>query len=208
MSENFYVLNYEAGYDVGPSYLSGQLNHPEYEWELFCPNPHQIEIKNEYLFTVTDEEVAMIDFDFYGEQSYLVSDRFLSLSQKLNVDFRPVPVAIVLPDGRRPDKKYFYLLPAQHISLLDESQSSYRVEVNVETGEPVIDKIFPPTPVYEKITKFVIKAVATPHLFQCIEIMQLVCTGTFKREAESSGLKGLKFTPIDETYIYDPWADW
>lgn len=82
------------------------------------------------------------------------------------------------------------------------------MELNLETGQPITDKVFPPTPVYEKITKFVAKDIVTPQLFSCIEIMQLVCTETFKREAESLGLKGIKFTPIDERYVYDPWADW
>jgi len=94
------------------------------------------------------------------------------------------------------------------VSLLDEKRSSYSVELSVETGEPITDKIFPPTPVYEKITKFIAKDVVKPQLFSCVEIMRLVCMEKFKREAEGIGLKGIKFTPIDERYVYDPWAGW
>jgi hypothetical protein len=208
VTERFFILNYEPGPDVGPPYLSGSLNFPEFEWDVFCQNPRGVSINREYVFTVTDKDVRGIDFDFYGEQSYLVSDRFLALSEDLQVDFRSVPVKIVMPDGKSSKNKYSYFLPATYISLLDQEKSSYAVDVNVETGELLADKLFPGQPVYEKIDRFFAKNISTPNLFVCTEILQLVCTNRFRKEVEEQGLKGIRFTTLDETYVYDPWADW
>lgn len=72
----------------------------------------------------------------------------------------------------------------------------------------MMNKFFADVPVYSKIEKFVAKDAVTPHLFQCIEIFSLVCTGEFFKLANERGLRGIKFTPIDETFVYDPWADW
>ena len=208
MIERFFILNYESGLDVGPAYLSGNLNFSEYEWGLFCQNPHDVSINREYVFTVTDNEVENIDFDFYGEQSYLVSEKFLILSKDLEVDFRSVPVKIVMPDGKLSEKNYSYFLPGTYVSLLNQKESSYEVDTNMETGEPMEDKLFPGQPVYERIDRFVAKDISTPNLFMCTEILQLVCTDRFRKMAEEQGLKGIKFTPLDENYIFDPWADW
>ena len=208
MSERFFILNYEPGPDVGPAYLSGNLNFPEYEWDLFCQNPHDVSIIREYIFTVTDTEVDNIDFDFYGEQSYLVSEKFLALGKDLQVDFRSAPVKIVMPDGRLSKKNYSYFLPGKYVSLLDQEKSSYAVDMNIETGEPLEDKLFPGQPVYEKIDRFVAKDIPTPNLFMCTEILQLVCTDRFRKMAEEQELKGVRFTSLDEDYIFDPWADW
>lgn len=120
MTSKFYVISYEAEGDTCPSYVSGELNHPEFEWQLFCPNPHQVAIKNEYVLTIVDEEIANLDFDFHGEQAYLVSEKFLCLSRGLQVDFRAVPVKIVLANNASLGKRYSYFLPARYVSLLDE----------------------------------------------------------------------------------------
>lgn len=109
-------------------------------------------------------------------------------------------------DGSRPAKRYFVFLPATHISLLDFENSIFEIERLRENGDATIHKDFPDIPVYSKIEKFIVKNIEVPHLLQCIDIFSLVCTDTFKKEALNRNFHGLKFIPLDETYVYDPWT--
>ena len=201
----YFVLDYHPAPDVGPAHIAGELNHEEYEWPLFTANPDAVEIKKNYVYTVSDPEIGSLEFDFYGDQSYMVSQRFCDLCRELSIPFRPVPLTLILRG--QPIGAYFFFLPGKFVALLDTEKSEYEIDTDLETGEPLIDQLFPPTPVYKKITKFIPKSMEAGHLFSCIELGKLVCTDEFRKAALKQGLKGIGFTPMQD-YIFDPWADW
>ncbi|WP_371870472.1 imm11 family protein [Pseudoduganella flava] len=144
-------------------------------------------------------------FDFYGEQSYMVSEQFCDLCREYSVPFRPVPLTLVL-QGQQVGSYYFFL-PGKYVALLDTERSEYEIDTDLETGQPMVDQLFPPTPVYKKISRFVPRSDETCSLFSCIEIGKLVCSGDFRDAVLERGLKGMRFTPIQD-FTYDPWAGW
>jgi len=208
MKRQFHTLQYEPNGQDCPYFLSQHSVPEEWEWRNYEVDPYGVTIVANYRSQITDPDVKFIDFDFYGSDAPYVSDRFLAVCDEFSVRYRAVPVEITLRDGTRPEKPYFFFLPADQLSLLDPERSIAEIDRVKETGAQMMDKIFPDVPVYSKIEKFVVKDDVTPHLFQCIEIFSLVCTDEFFKMASERGLRGIKFTPIDEAYVYDPWADW
>lgn len=208
MNERLYVLKYQPDGQGCPYYLSGEFNQPEWEWRNFETKPHEATITKDYSLRITDGDLKFIDFDFYGTLTNYVSKQFVALCADLHVNFRRVPLDILYLGGGRPSKSYFVFLPADHLPILDEEKSVTEVETVDESGQPMMDRLFPDIPIYRRIEKFVARNVETPHLFQCVELFSLVCTETFREQALKLNLRGLEFIPLDERYVYDPGNGW
>ena len=208
MTDKFHVLEYEPDDKGCPYYLSERATPKEWEWDGYDTKPFDVKITKNYSSKITDKDINFIDFDLYRTDSPYVSDKFVALCKELSVSFRAIPIDITMRDGSRPEKTYFVFLPASYISLIDVENSIFEIERLRENGDATMHRDFPDIPVYSKIENFRTKDIEAPHLFQCIDIFSLVCTDVFKIEALKRNLRGLKFTPLDETYIYDPWAGW
>lgn len=207
MAKNFYVLEYAAGESGCPHHLSGELNHESWEWSLFEPQPDAVEVNKEYVFTISDEGLKKITFDLYGGDTYFVSGAFLDLCRHMKVAFRAIQIDIIMADGKKSDNDYWVFLPAQHLQLMDEAKSDFKYEHDLSTGDIVTYKSFPSSPIYSWIRRFTPKVGVDCHLFRCLENMNLVCSEDFRDECISRKLLGLKFTPVDEGYTYDPWGE-
>jgi len=205
---NFFVVQYQGGTQGCPFHLPGGLNQERLEWDLYEKNPFDITIKKEYVYTVTDPDIESIEFDLYGSGTKFVSDKFLDMCVELNVKFRAIPLEIVLNGKRISNKKYFLFIPGDYNALMDVLASDFSEELDVESGGVMMNKIFPSHPIYSKINRFVPKFGITSHFFRCIELMDLVCTREFMSKTHEKKLHGIRFVPIDDTYRFDPWADW
>lgn len=203
----FYVLEYNWADEGLPAFISGEFNHPEFEWDYFNPTSFsQANIKNSYEFRITDKSITTIDFDFYDPRAPIVSDAFLAVCGELGVNYKAVPLSIYFSNGERSLRSFHLLLALQSASLLDRISSTFLEDKITESGQVAMDKAFPTHPVYSWIKDFRI----TPtdmHLFHCIEIFHLCASSEFKERSEARNLKGLGFVPIDSTYRYDPWGE-
>ncbi|WP_343727074.1 hypothetical protein [Burkholderia seminalis] len=206
MNARFFVVKYRAGDPGCPPYLSGELNRAEWEWPMYVADPFGVDVKHEYIFTLSDPSIS-IDFDFYGTQTNYVSKEFLAACEKLGVRYRVVPIGIVAGGKPAGNKAYSIFLPADHESLLDRQKSDYSEDRDLETKEVAENKLFPGTPMYSWIKTFIPRDDCTSNLFRCTETMELVCSQEFKSEVERCALKGIDFSPIDESYSYDPWGE-
>jgi hypothetical protein len=207
MSE-FYILEYSDAAPGCPIYLGGELNHEETEWNIFEPHPFEVNVEKNYVLQITDKTIKDVKFDMEGRHGKYVSKNFLDVCDELHVRYRAIPLDIVLANGKRTSKKYFFFLPVDYIMLMDRKSSIFAEDVDAETGQVKYNKLFPFSPIYNKIDSFVPIADPTPELFCCLENMELVCTKRFKEKSEKNELLGIKYIPIDASYKYDPWADW
>lgn len=204
-AKNYYVIKYKACEAECPSYISGKFNQTKFEWSVFETKPNDATIKNNYEFTITNREIKNLEFDFYGSQTIFVSGKFLELCGHLDVKFRAVPLKFILK--KKPlDKEYYIFLPVDHLPLMNKKLSTFTAARKVESGEMLISKLYPDQVLYNDITEFVVSNHEFPHVFQCTEIRQLVCTGEFMQLAKERGLNCLDFMPIDANFKYDPWA--
>ncbi|MCA8311008.1 hypothetical protein LGM90_21090 [Burkholderia sp. AU28942] len=206
MNARFYVVKYRAGEAGCPPYLSGELNRGEWEWPMYVADPFGIEVKHDYVFTLSDPSVQ-IDFDFYGAQTNYVSKEFLGVCDRMGVRYRAIPINIVRDAKPVSQKVYSIFLPGDHESLLDRQKSEYLEDRDLETKEIAENNLYPGTPMYGWIKQFVPREDCSAVLFRCTETMELVCNRDFKAEVERCALKGIDFVPIDESYSYDPWGE-
>lgn len=79
----------------------------------------------------------------------MVSEQFCDLCREYSVPFRPVPLTLVL-QGQQVGSYYFFL-PGKYVALLDTERSEYEIDTDLETGQPMVDQLFPPTPVYKNL---------------------------------------------------------
>lgn len=206
MSANFYVLEYESVDEGCPIFLEGVAN-ADWEWTIYDPYPYKFTITKNHEFRVTDKEVKVLDLDYSGSPTNLVSQQFLNVCDTLGAQYRSVPVKVYLANGAETNKDYFYFLSAQWESLLDESKSEYSLELNMESGKPATNKFYPKANCYNWISKFITKDNIEADIFWCSELMELVCSKRFVDEAARCGLKGTRFVSLDEEYRYDPWNE-
>ncbi|MBC3952035.1 imm11 family protein [Pseudomonas folii] len=206
MSANFYVLEYESVDEGCPVFLEGVAN-TDWEWTIYDPAPYKFTITKNHEFRVTDKDVKVLDLDYSGSPTNLVSQHFLNVCDTLEAKYRSVPVKVNLANGAETSKDYFYFLSAQWESLLDESKSEYSLELNMESGKPAVNKFYPNANCYNWISKFITKNNIEADIFWSSELMELVCSKRFVDKAAQCGLKGLNFVPLDEEYRYDPWNE-
>lgn len=203
----FYLVEYAAGAEGCPYYLSGRFNIEEYEWNIHDPGSYDGEIKQQYIFDVTDGLLDKVCFDLYdpGNTPH-ASEAFIELCESFRVKFRTIPLTVRLRGSEWIKKKYSLFLPYQHESLLCREQSEFCEETDLETGGTMINRYFPEHPMYAWIKRFSVRPTEA-HLFRCIELHQLVASEPFRDEALRRNLQGIRFTPIDDKFIYDPWGD-
>lgn len=203
----YYAIHYAPDGKACPYHLSGEYSPAEWEFDGIEAKPLEIRTTKPYYLYLPKSAVQKLDFDYYDRAPNLVSVRFLEVCKRLNVKFNTVPLNIMSKSGQPVNQLYYIFFAGDNISLLDQDRSAYTVEHVTETGDVMIDRLFPPNPVYNRIDRFSCKQMETPAMFFCIEIMRLVCTESFQKYANEAGLKGLRFVSIDENYVYDPWCD-
>lgn len=210
-STPFYIVRYKSGGPGCPAFLHGEHSPDRYEWNVLEPITAATQINNKYSFTLTDPSQFAPSFDFYGKDSWYVSEEFLDVCRNQDVAFRAVPLKMLIRGpGFLPTeylaKRYSIFLPCEDVALLDRSKGRYVDENVLETGEPMMNKFHPEVPIYAEITHFVPRQEATPALFRCIEIFELVCTEAFMKKAQAAQLQGIEFVPLDDNYRYDAWG--
>lgn len=212
MSEHkFFNVKAASGAPGCPAFLNGDWNHSEWEWNPAAPVEADLDIKKEYVFTVTNPGLATLSFDYYGTSTRFVSAQFLDLCRHLEVRFKAIPLKLMLrgpgfADREVTNKDYFIFFPTDHLALLDRARSTFTEELVVETGEAMMQRYFPAHPFYARIDGFVPRTQQTPTMFDCIELNDLVCTGEFKARCLERQLLGLQFIPIDHNFVFDPFA--
>ena len=208
MTKKLFTLQYQPDGEGSPHHMSENVKPDQWEWDNYPVNPFELVIKNHYEITITDPEITSVDFDFYGNITAYTSQDFLTVCNSLGVSYRAVPVDLRLAGGTAVMKTYSIFLPGDYMSLLDADRSEAEIELVVETGEPMSNSILPATPMYSKISKFVALQIDLPELFFCVDIFCLVCTDDFRKAVLAANLRGIGFMPLDDAYVYDPWADW
>lgn len=207
MSEaSFFAIEYVFDNVGCPAYLSGEFNHKTWEWAPYEKDPDSVIINNNYVFSVADKGIKSINFDFYEAGYYCVSSRFIDICSALGVLFRAVPMKIIFHGNVETTKEYFIFLPVEHISLLDMDRSEFKVDKNLETGEPLINGIYGDCFDYSWIKNLIPLDSINNHLFRCKETLALFCSKSFKDAVLKVGLRGLNFVPVDQ-YRYDPWHE-
>jgi hypothetical protein len=206
MGQQFYVVEYAGGSRGCPIYLAGEENC-EWEWEFYDPEPHKYVIKNKHIFQCADLDDTYLDFDYIGSPRGFVSDKFVEVCEHLGVKYRKVPVEVRLANGEKPSKDYFFYLAAEWAALLDEDRSDFSLERDLYTGNVSINKFYPGAHCYNWIKRFSVRSGLDVDFFWCSELMEHACSQRFVNESLKKGLKGLKFIPIDEHFIYDPWDE-
>lgn len=206
MTENtYFILKYKACGAECPIRLSGKFNQPKWEWNVFETKPNDVTIVKDYEFTVTDREIKSLEFDFYGAHTKFASRKFLKICDDLNVKYRAIPLKFIVRK-KEVDKEYFIFLPVDHLPLMDKETSTFTEARDAETGELLVNKIYSDQVLYNDITKFITSKEIFPHVFQCSEILELVCTREFMQIAMERDLKCIDFIPIDANFKFDPWA--
>lgn len=200
-------MQYKHGEKGCPAFFSADYNTSEYEWDGLDPNPDKFIINNTY---TCKAKHPLVDFDFYGNPTSIVSEDFIKVCDELSVLYRTIPVEITQIGNKHTVKEYYYFLVKSNVEILDRSLSTFKDAVDLYTGEVVYNKIYDPKKVhyYDYICKFVINSnIEFPHLFRCMETLELTCTDAFKDACEDKAIKGISFIPIDEEYKYDPWSE-
>lgn len=196
MMQKLYFIKYQANGTDCPHFTGGrhfkdECYTGEHEWDFNAPNPFNAEIKSHYGLEI---DVSSLDCD-YSDNIY-VSELFLKLLDECGVVYRAVPYEIILNTGEKPQKKYYVLLLAGRIFLLDKEKSIYVVAKDFYSHQPLHSKFDSREPVYERITKFIPKEIDVPDVFICAENNKLMCTERFKSLAEEKQLKGLSFVEM------------
>lgn len=206
MASEFYMLEYQGGEKGCPIFLEGTESH-DWEWEIYDPNPCQVSIEHDYIFSITDKDVEELELDYAGSPSRFVSAEFLEVCNSVGALYRAVPVTVYLATGAEAQKKYFYFLTMQWESLLDESASSYSLELSSDSNTPAMNKFYPGAHSYNWIEKFVVRKGIESDIFWCSEIMEHVCSQRFVDESIRRKFKGIRFIALDDSFKYDPWGD-
>lgn len=146
--------------------------------------------KNEKI-KLKERKVTAINFDFYGLEFYIASDRFLSLCDNFDIPYISEKCTILFKGNEF--KNFYFFSPKNRCSIIDEGKSIFEVdEFSTDTKYKH----------YSLIEKLVPRKNLNQKLFYCTDIDRIVCADLF-RESASKDIKNIKFTKIDN-YIYDP----
>lgn len=138
MNARFFVVKYRAGDPGCPPYLSGELNRAEWEWPMYVADPFGVDVKHEYIFTLSDPSIS-IDFDFYGTQTNYVSKEFLAACEKLGVRYRVVPLVSLRVESRRVIRRIqFSCRQIMSLCLIDKSRTIPRTGIWKQKRSPRI----------------------------------------------------------------------
>lgn len=197
-----FFVSYQADSNGCPTFTGGRHFKDdkytgEHEWDFNDPNPFNFKIKSNYGLEMQEE---FIDLDF--SDNIYVSENFLKLLDRFNIKYRAIPYEIILNNNKKPNKNYYVLLLFGRYFLLDKEKSDYVIAKDFYTGQQLFSRFDNKEPVYEKISKFVIRDILVPELFICAENNKLMCTNDFKKSAEENNLKGLSFIDIGTRYPF------
>jgi hypothetical protein len=131
---------------------------------------------------------------------YIASDTFLKMCDSVGAKYFSVPVQMFFQGKKNPDKGFNFFCVTSRLSILDRKRSNYELAASGLSNPNML-------PIYERISKFVVKDGIVDNLFFCEEIKKVVCSKIFKEEFESRGLQGVSFTSIDDSYVFAPWDD-
>lgn len=204
--DSYYVMHYSENSKGCPSSLIGFFNCEEFEWEPFELNPLRINIKNNYVLKLSELDMDLNDlsFDFFQGGSVYVSSKFLEVCDRVGAIYRAIPLSISFRHEQR-EGEFFIFLPGEQLPALDKTLSTYQISKDSETGREIESPLYPGTVSIDSVENFVVAAGIKSNIFRCQETLELFCSESFKLAA--SDLKGLSFSKVDESYKYDPWAE-
>jgi hypothetical protein len=205
IEKKYYVMQYSAADEGCPASLAGFFNHDKFEWAPYELDPKKIDIKKEYRLKLSalDMKLDALDFDFYQVSTTYVSRNFLEVCDALNASYRAIPLEISL-GGKSRNNEFFIFLPGESLAALDKVNSVYEISKDIETGRIVDSPLYPGAVSISRIDRFVVSEDVESDIFRCQETLELFCSERFRLAA--TGLKGVSFLEVDDTYRYDPWA--
>lgn len=207
MKQKLFYVEYDDSQKGCPVHFGGKYfkNNEwtgEHEWEFNDPNPFHYQITSKYSLKI-NENILELDYcDSY------VSDKFLQILDLCKIQYRAIPLTILLRGNKHANKSYFFLLPAGRVFLLDKEKSTnYTVVRNPDNpNEFLHEEYFPNEFVYETIENFYIKDNENfPDFFICGELNKVICTEHFKNLCEIHHMIGVKFTGITNGFYYNSW---
>ncbi len=185
---SYYLIPFDfENFKINPYYYTSPLEYDPLSYKF--DELYNVKIKRHDL-----------NADYYL-LSNLGSENFIQLLNELDIKYRSIPLNITLNRNKIPEKKYFLIYIADIVSILNEDLSTFKLMQDKYSGEIIIENGFKQ---YDEITKFLVnkEKVDGYHLFYCSDINKLVCSKTFKNKFIESGLKGIDFKKIDNTYKY------
>jgi hypothetical protein len=202
----YYVMSYSSDGDGCPESLVGFFNYEEFEWEPFERNPLSVDVRNNYILKLSglSMDINDLDFDFYQNGSTYVSGKFLKVCDEVGAIYRAVPLTIKLREKSR-EGGFFIFLPGEHLPALDKTLSKYQFSKNAETGCYIESPLYSGEFSIDSIDSFVLSGNVESNIFRCQETLEIFCSEGFKLAA--SNLKGILFSAVDDSYKYDPWAE-
>ena len=203
--KKYYVMQYNSADEGCPVSLAGFFNHDKFEWAPYELYPKKVDIKKEYRLELSalDMKFDKLNFDFYQISTSYVSRNFLKVCDALNASYRAIPLEIS-HGGKTRKNEFFIFLPGESLSALDKARSVYEVSKDIETGRVVDSPLYPGAVSIDRINCFVVSEDVESDIFRCQETLELFCSERFRLAA--TGLKGISFIEVDETYRYDSWA--
>ncbi len=206
MSHKYYAMQYNSSNKGCPVSLAGFFNYNRFEWSPYEVNPEKLAIENEYRLSLSglEMDIGLLDFDFYQIGDTYVSRKFLNVCDLLGAKYRAIPLEILLGNRFRKGD-FFIFLPGESLPALDKARSVYEVAKDLESGAVVNSPLYLGEISISRIDSFVVSDNVRSDIFRCQETLQLFCSDRFKSAAAL--LKGISFVAVDETYRYDPWAE-
>ncbi|WP_414156712.1 imm11 family protein [Pseudomonas sp. BNK-30] len=205
-SSNYYVLRYNPKDSGCPVVLSGFFNFTEFEWDPLEPNPMGLSVEKKYVLKLSglEMELSELEFDYYSIGDTYVSKRFLEACDKVGGEYKAIPLEITYKEQSRKGD-FFIFLPGESLAALDKAESLFEASKDLETGLEIESHIYPGAVNIDAISKFVVSSELQSEIFRCQETLELFCSESFKSAA--TGLKGVSFEIVDDTYSYDAWTE-
>jgi len=63
---SFYLFEYSDAAPGCATYLGGELNHDETEWNIFERRPFEMKVEKKYVLQITDKSIKNVNFDMEG----------------------------------------------------------------------------------------------------------------------------------------------
>lgn len=204
-SVDFYIVKYDPDGEGAPHFMEKEWTPELPILDIHIKAPSLSDFASEYNLKAKSYK---LDGDYLVEDN-LISLDFYNLCREFNVKCICIPANVRLLRNKTPNKKYFLYFNKAYLSILDSDKSVFSISKDIYNGknntpeDKNMDKIY-----YDKIDKFHVIDGISEHLFYCKDIMDTVCSKSFKDKFDYLNLKGVKFIPIDQDYKYDAWEGW
>lgn len=197
--KNYYVISYLPDGKDCPYFVEKDWVPQLPYFDIYRNPPDRELFSDKY---VLQAKTTRLNGDFLIEDD-IASERAIQLISDFNTPYFSIPIEVNLQRGKVPKKKYELFYLTQYISILDIDGSIFATAAS--PGSPP-ESDNSGRMYFDRIDKFHVRKDIESDLFFCIDISKAVCSGEFKSEYEARSLTGLKFTPIDESFVYDPWS--